>query len=41
MDGDRKNNDITNLQLRIGKHGSGVQYRCMECGSTKLEPVEV
>jgi hypothetical protein len=38
-DNDKSNNDITNLQLRIGKHGKGVSYRCMNCGSDKLEPV--
>jgi transposase len=41
VDGNKVNNDITNLQLRIGKHGNGVQYKCMECGSKKIEPVGV
>lgn len=39
IDGNRANNDITNLQLRIGKHGKYAAYRCMECGSNRLEPI--
>jgi len=41
IDGNKENNDISNLQLRIGKHGSGVTYCCQECGSKKLKPVEL
>jgi transposase-like protein len=41
IDGDKENNDISNLQLRIGKHGSGVTYCCQECGSKKLKPIEL
>jgi hypothetical protein len=40
-DGDHGNNDIDNLQLRIGKHGTGVVYRCSECGSHKVEAAEL
>ena len=39
IDGNRQHNEITNLQLRIGKHGNGVAYRCMACGSDRIEPV--
>lgn len=41
IDGDKENNDISNLQLRIGKHGVGVTYCCQECGSKKLKPIEL
>lgn len=37
-DGDRSNNDISNLELRIGSHGSGHCLRCRACGSIDLEP---
>lgn len=33
IDGDRSNNDISNLQLRQGAHGSGVVMTCGDCGS--------
>jgi Mor family transcriptional regulator len=32
-DGDTSNNTLTNLQLRQGKHGTGVVYHCADCGS--------
>ena len=37
-DGDKENNTISNLQLRIGRHGKGQSYKCMDCGSHRLEP---
>lgn len=33
IDGNRKNNKLENLQLRHGKHGTGVKMRCACCGS--------
>lgn len=39
VDGDRQNNDPANLQLRSGRHGSGVVYRCGCCGSDNVVPV--
>ena len=39
INGDRADNRIENLQLRIGKHGNGHTYRCSDCGSTRIEPV--
>lgn len=36
-DGDRLNNKLSNLQLRVGAHGPGVALCCAECGSTDLE----
>ena len=33
IDGNRSNNTLNNLQLRQGKHGTGVIYHCADCGS--------
>lgn len=41
IDGNRENNDISNLQLRIGQHGKSVRYCCSECGSYKLKPTHL
>lgn len=41
IDGDKQNNDLSNLQLRIGKHGRNTAYRCADCGSTNIEPYEL
>ena len=35
-DGDRQNNDLSNLQLRQGKHGKGVAMTCADCGSHNI-----
>lgn len=40
-DGDRGNNSLDNLQLRINNHGKGVALQCGQCGSTHLEPLEI
>lgn len=40
-DGNRQNNDIDNLQLRVGQHGRGVALRCRCCGSTDLKAVTI
>ena len=39
--GDRSDNSIPNLQLRVGAHGSGVAYCCANCGSENLKPTDV
>lgn len=39
IDGNRQNNDISNLQLRQGKHGKGAAFRCADCGSHNVSPV--
>ncbi len=39
IDGNRQNNDLANLQLRVQPHGSGAIYRCRKCGSCDLEAV--
>lgn len=41
IDGDRAHNEIENLQLRIGKHGAHVRYKCLDCGSYRLTPTEL
>lgn len=33
INGKRDDNRLENLQLRQGKHGAGVRYRCNTCGS--------
>lgn len=38
IDGDRTNNSIENLQLRIGQHGNGQAYECADCGSVRINP---
>jgi hypothetical protein len=37
INGNRADNRIENLQLRNGKHGSGVVHRCRDCGSSNIE----
>ena len=41
IDGNRQNNNILNLQLRIGKHGKGTVYCCSQCGSRKIKPIHL
>lgn len=41
IDGNKENNDISNLQLRIGQHGNGVAYCCSECNSRKIKPIQL
>ena len=36
IDGNRSNNTIENLQLRQGKHGTGIVSHCTDCGSTNI-----
>ena len=36
IDGDRKNNKLSNLQLCFGKHGKGVVMVCAKCGSHEI-----
>lgn len=38
LNGDRADNRLENLQLRQGRHGNGVRYRCNACGSDDVEP---
>jgi hypothetical protein len=39
--GDRADNRIENLQLRIGNHGTGVAHMCGDCGSINVLTVEL
>lgn len=41
IDGDPKNNDISNLQLRNGHHGRGVVLACRSCGSHDVVAVPI
>lgn len=41
IDGDRSNNDISNLQLRTTYHGPGQKFQCCNCGSHNIKPVEI
>lgn len=41
INGKRAHNEIENLQLRIGKHGAHVRYKCLDCGSFRLTPTEL
>jgi hypothetical protein len=38
INGDRLDNRPENLQLRSGRHGTGVHYRCHDCGSQNVGP---
>lgn len=39
INGNKLDNRIENLQLRITSHGCGVAYCCAECGSKNLRPL--
>lgn len=39
VDGDKANNDITNLQLRKRFHGKGQAWECKDCGSHNVSAV--
>jgi transposase len=41
IDGNRQNNDPSNLQLRTGRHGKGAAFRCADCGSHNIVPDEI
>ena len=36
IDGNPRNNDLGNLQLRQGRHGNGVVATCLDCGSHNI-----
>lgn len=36
INGDRADNRIENLQLRIGRHGKGAAFKCADCGSSNI-----
>lgn len=35
------NNTLSNLQLRVGKHGTGASFRCCDCGSYNVEAADL
>jgi hypothetical protein len=39
IDGNRRHNALSNLELRQGKHGNGVRFVCCDCGSHNVEAV--
>lgn len=41
IDGNPRNNDLANLQLRTGKHGKHVAYQCQCCGSRDVRAVSL
>lgn len=41
IDGNKKNNDISNLQLHHGAHGNAVRYQCCNCGSNNIKAIEI
>lgn len=41
INGNKDDYDLSNLQLRIGNHGRGQAYRCCDCGSNRIMPVEL
>ena len=41
IDGDRKNNNISNLQLVQVGHGAGQKFQCCDCGSHNIKPIEI
>lgn len=41
VNGDKADNRIENLQLRSGKHGTGVRNQCVDCGSFNVVTVRV
>lgn len=41
VDGDRLNNELSNLQLRQGNHGKGARFMCLDCGSHNVKAVQL
>lgn len=41
INGDKLDNRLENLQLRIGRHGKGARYVCRCCGSDDVVAVEI
>lgn len=39
INGERADNRPENLQLRTGKHGSGIAQQCQDCGSLNVLPI--
>jgi len=41
INGNKQDNRLENLQLRLGKHGNGVSYCCADCGSRNIVPCKL
>jgi transposase len=41
INGEKEDNRIENLELRQGKHGRGICYRCADCGSRNIVEVNL
>lgn len=41
INGDRQDNRVENLQLRVKDHGAGIACRCADCGSTNIVPIQL
>jgi hypothetical protein len=41
INGQRGDNDISNLQLRIGQHGKYSVFQCGDCGSQNIVTVPI
>jgi hypothetical protein len=41
INGNRQDNRLENLQLRVGQHGLGQPYICSDCGSDRIEAVPI
>ena len=41
INGNRADNRLENLQLRLGSHGAGQAYCCAKCGSVDIIPVAI
>lgn len=41
INGDKADNRLENLQLRIGRHGTGIALQCLDCGSSNIQPVRL
>lgn len=41
INGDKTDNRLENLQLRVGKHGSGKVAQCGDCGSRNIVTVKL
>ncbi len=41
IDGDKLNNELSNLQLRVGRHGKHGCYECSDCGSRNIRGIPI
>lgn len=41
INGVKSDNRIENLQMVVHSHGNGVAYKCMDCGSHRVEPASL